>query len=1394
MSKHISYWLQGESIQNFGDYLTEFFLNRLFHDQISHEANIRIIGSCIDDGLIAAGLDREGKQCQTIFWGCGLRHEAGLSERARAHVEILAVRGPLSRSALRLGAAVPIGDPGLLLPALHRPQGIGSLAGSKILVPHFLDLRSDDELLAMSRCDLVVRPNIRSTPEALTGFIDAITSADFVLCGALHAAITMAAYGGRFAFWDSGSVDLPFKWRDFAASVGIPCLFAKTVDDAEASYDRDIRPHLRIPPLTPLVAVAPFPVRADAMAAIIEGDLARHEAGALEYNILTSGARQLAHRLASQKAGQAVAFERLANERDLLRAQVADISAAMTATAGECSQLRAQLAATSVEAKATANERDALHRIAEDAEHAAETRATTLMTERDEARSEARAAIARQLHAESALNLVWSSTSWRVLGPLRRAGRRAPRAARLVRRSLKLAWWTVTLQLGQRLIAWRRHQAETTAQIAQTALPDAGATESTAGRTASSGSPAGLANPLPRGPDLKAAFEALYGTEAIYFPPVQEPEVSIIIPVYRGLDDILTCLRSLSVHRASEPSFEVIVVDDSPDAPVLWALPRSGGLTGIQNTENLGFLRSCNLGATKARGRVLCFLNSDTIVSRNWLTSLVEALEEPRAALSGSMLLNRDGTIQDAGWRIMANGWGHPLGRGADARDGAHTHRRLVDCVTGACFCIMRDLWEELQGFDSTYAPAFYEEFDLAFRASRKGMTIVYEPRSRIIHLGSASYGAERRDQLSRINHATFSQRFADFLRKQPHDASDEFPLRRAGPEQPTILVIDDRTPIPEQHAGDVTMASYLHLLARSGWRVVFGPHDNQASGPFCEKLEACGVEMIRAPQTIASWLATHGKHVSRVWVGRPAIAAEHLPAIRSATDAPIAYYTHDLHHLRMMREAALREDKSLAEAARATQAQEVGILQSVDHVMSPSGEECDKIRQLLPDVKVSKLAPYFYESEQIRTRSITDFQGLRDVLFVGGFPHTPNVDAALYLVHEVMPLVWKSRPDARLLLVGYAPPPEVRALASERVIVTGQAPDLAPWFDRSRVMLAALRYGAGVKGKVVEALRNGLPVVTTPIGAEGIGLAHRHDAIIADTAAGLAEGVISLLNDAETCARMSAAGAATVAREFSVKSARATIESIFGAPRCAACGSLRLIRTSDQRNIRESFACGDCFALARCEALAQVILMRYARHGETSLLELFPHVPDLRVHELGFVGGIAESLNGFPNYSMSEYFPGVALGEMGPGGVRCEDVTALTFADSSFDIVISQDVMEHVPDPLSGFTEIARVLKPGGSHFFTIPQDRGAEHSVTRALRGPNGIEHILPPAYHGDPVRPEGALVFTDYGRDLPELIAQAGLILTEHELRGLYGSRDATLYVFEAIKPAIQRNPDV
>jgi SAM-dependent methyltransferase len=163
------------------------------------------------------------------------------------------------------------------------------------------------------------------------------------------------------------------------------------------------------------------------------------------------------------------------------------------------------------------------------------------------------------------------------------------------------------------------------------------------------------------------------------------------------------------------------------------------------------------------------------------------------------------------------------------------------------------------------------------------------------------------------------------------------------------------------------------------------------------------------------------------------------------------------------------------------------------------------------------------------------------------------------------------------------------------------------------------------------------------------------------------------------------------------------------------------------------------------------------------SVLEnLFPQsLPEQRVLQIGGHGALHEALRGAcPLYTPTEYFPHIPLGEMDPSGVECQDVRRLTYPDRSFDLVVSTEVFEHVGGYHKGFSEIRRVLKPGGYHIFRVPLDHIGPTRI-RVREEPDGtLIHLLPTVYHGDPLRPVGALVFQDFGPDICQILGDLGL----------------------------------
>lgn len=211
----------------------------------------------------------------------------------------------------------------------------------------------------------------------------------------------------------------------------------------------------------------------------------------------------------------------------------------------------------------------------------------------------------------------------------------------------------------------------------------------------------------------------------------------------------------------------------------------------------------------------------------------------------------------------------------------------------------------------------------------------------------------------------------------------------------------------------------------------------------------------------------------------------------------------------------------------------------------------------------------------------------------------------------------------------------------------------------------------------------------------------------------------------------------------------------------CSVCGHSGVFERGDQRSIREAYPCPNCRFTLRWRDQASIILDEFGRGQARSLRELVAngYLNKVDIFEPALRGPFLRYLKGLPGYTQSYFWPELELGEMTPEGVQNEDLTDLTFADESFDLIISSDVMEHLFDIRAAFAETLRVLKPGGIHLFSIPNDFPFPDLTTPRVAIENGEEvHIKPARYHnsGDGSK---CLVYTDYGADVTDMIEELG-----------------------------------
>ncbi|MEO6800741.1 MAG: glycosyltransferase family 2 protein, partial [Rhodanobacter sp.] len=351
---------------------------------------------------------------------------------------------------------------------------------------------------------------------------------------------------------------------------------------------------------------------------------------------------------------------------------------------------------------------------------------------------------------------------------------------------------------------------------------------------------------------------------AFELPSVDAPRVSIIIPVYGKVAYTLACLRSLVRHRA-QASFEVIVVDDASPDDSATTLAQITGLHLLRHTDNLGFIGSCNAGAAAARGEFLLFLNNDTQVTPGWLDALLQCFaERSDCGIAGGRLLYPDGRLQEAGGVVFADGSCWNTGRFEPRDDPAFRYRRETDYVSGAALLIRKATFEHVGGFDTRYAPAYYEDVDLAFAVRQLDLRVYYEPASTVIHCEGISAGTDLdrgMKQHQQPNQAKFAAKWQAALTAQPPTGT---PLARAirWHRRGRVLVVDAMTPEPSRDSGSMRMCAILELLDRQGWSTALLPDDGHATAHEMATLGALGCETLCRPTVpdLPRWLARHGR------------------------------------------------------------------------------------------------------------------------------------------------------------------------------------------------------------------------------------------------------------------------------------------------------------------------------------------------------------------------------------------------------------------------------------------------------------------------------------------------------------------------------------------------------
>ena len=777
----------------------------------------------------------------------------------------------------------------------------------------------------------------------------------------------------------------------------------------------------------------------------------------------------------------------------------------------------------------------------------------------------------RQAQIAAAYSAIATSTTWRVTAPVRQWMARHPGLSTRTRQVLKLIYWTVSLKLPERLKQRRQFMNAQAAERVRLSSVSVG--QESLEPTTHHAPPPPPKRPFPwpiadapntpreilsaydlrtddsvppeaeRGRQFIERFDLLGASprfsDAVAFlnarsrsslvgPNDPGPDVSIIIPVYGQLAYTLNCLDSLIGHE-TRYRFEILIGDDgSPDDSGLH-LPNLLDMTHVRHSQNKGFIRNCNSVAERARGHYVVMLNNDVRVVTGWLDEMIGSFSLfPKAGLVGSKLFYPDGSLQEAGGIIWQDGSAWNYGRDDDPNRPQYSYARQVDYISGASIAVPTDLWHSLGGFDEAYVPAYCEDSDLAFRIRDAGHEVWMQPLSRVIHYEGKTSGTDLGSGAKAyqvINQERLKDSWALVLADhRQNGVAPEFERERKVSKR--VLVIDATAPTPDQDAGSVTTVKVMEVFQALDYKVTYIPLDNWLYQPrYIDPLLRRGIECVYAPfhLKLEAYLKENGHLFDVVHVFRFNVMQDAISAIKKhCPQAQIVFNNMDLHYLRVERQAQVENSDLLRATAKSLKTAELAVMEKANVVCVPSTVEKALLEAETKLTKPVAVMPFMIDLPE---RASGFGPPRRDILFLGGYGHSPNIDAAVWMAQEIWPLIRHRMVGSRLVLAGANPTPEILGLAAGDILVPGRVDDLGPLFASASVFVAPLRYGAGVKGKIYSAFGAGVPVVSTTIGVEGMNLTEGVHALIADEPAAFADAVLALASDQQRWSDITEAG-----------------------------------------------------------------------------------------------------------------------------------------------------------------------------------------------------------------------------------------------------------------------------
>jgi len=603
----------------------------------------------------------------------------------------------------------------------------------------------------------------------------------------------------------------------------------------------------------------------------------------------------------------------------------------------------------------------------------------------------------------------------------------------------------------------------------------------------------------------------------IIFPYFDNPTVSIIIPFYNQEAYTWACLNSIYQHLPSV-SFEIILINDNSSEPFDFSPIEN--INVLDNPKNLGFLKSVNKAIHTARGQYIYLLNNDTIVKKDFLDALYEVFDTyQNVGAVGSKLLNQDGSLQEAGCVFM-NGCKISQIVKKEHYYPEANYVYKVDYCSGCSLLFKKyNDRKELNLFDEQFAPAYFEETDLCFNLKYlQGKDVYYTPFSQVIHFNGVSYNSikaehnQAKQQLFQVNLERFKCKWSKEIASISAETTEQRIIELC--ENKSIIFFYNRLPQYDNNSGDLRLTEIIKAFKILGYHITLIVENNRINNPylsFFQKNGICTYYEYRKRKGLKKFFNNIQNANTICWFYTANVFLTYYKIVQKLLQRPMLVFDMvDIHHLRFLR--MLERDplnKNLKKWYLEALKNEKIASSEADIIIPISKEEGLYMEKFCSPDKMIVISNVHYP--KVNIEHTPNFQQRSSLLFIGS-KHLPNLDSVQFLYENIMPLVWETNPEIELHVVG-----DVNTLLNishPKIKLLGHVPDITDYFLQSKLMVAPLRYGAGVKGKIGQAFEYYLPVVTSQIGAEGMQLVDGETVLLAETADEFAKQILLLYTD----------------------------------------------------------------------------------------------------------------------------------------------------------------------------------------------------------------------------------------------------------------------------------------